>query len=245
MIKFFRKIRYDLMAKNKTGKYLKYAFGEIVLVVIGILIALSINNWNEKRKNKDLEKIITSNLVNEFTIMQTDLQLKADELNNSKKSVEKLMALFGKSKLEIQMVNTDSLLYTSLAWPEFNPTSSVLDDLIQSGRLGLITNTELRELLFKWNPTIEEAKNQYKEMVRFNNDKVFEFLNTQISFKNVDKYGMVFWNESSVFDIDNSKLFNQLYYENMLEGQLFFYSASLNKLKDINELIDNILSKSK
>jgi len=44
MIKFFRKIRYDLMEKNKAGKYLKYAIGEIVLVVIGILIALSINN---------------------------------------------------------------------------------------------------------------------------------------------------------------------------------------------------------
>jgi RNAse (barnase) inhibitor barstar len=51
MIKFFRKIRYDLMEKNKTGKYLKYAIGEIVLVVIGILIALQINNWNENRKD--------------------------------------------------------------------------------------------------------------------------------------------------------------------------------------------------
>ena len=44
MIKLFRKIRYDLMGKNKTGKYLTYAIGEIILVVIGILIALSINN---------------------------------------------------------------------------------------------------------------------------------------------------------------------------------------------------------
>ena len=49
MIQFFRKIRYDLMEKNKTGKYLKYAIGEIVLVVIGILIALQINNWNTQQ----------------------------------------------------------------------------------------------------------------------------------------------------------------------------------------------------
>jgi len=60
MIKFFRKIRYNLMEQNKTGKYLKYAIGEIVLVVIGILIALSINNWNENRYNeKQLNHIIT------------------------------------------------------------------------------------------------------------------------------------------------------------------------------------------
>jgi hypothetical protein len=50
MIKFFRRIRLDLLKKNKTGKYAKYAIGEIVLVVIGILIALQINNWNEDRK---------------------------------------------------------------------------------------------------------------------------------------------------------------------------------------------------
>ncbi len=56
MINFFRKIRYDLMEKNKTGKYLKYAIGEIILVVIGILIALQINNWNTNRfKEKTLK----------------------------------------------------------------------------------------------------------------------------------------------------------------------------------------------
>jgi hypothetical protein len=60
MIKFFRKIRYDLMEKNKTGKYLKYAIGEIVLVVIGILIALQINNWNESRKENFKEREILS-----------------------------------------------------------------------------------------------------------------------------------------------------------------------------------------
>jgi len=66
MIKFFRKIRYDIMEKNKTGKYLKYAVGEIVLVVIGILIALSINNWNESRKLQNTMKSI-------FSIIKTDL----------------------------------------------------------------------------------------------------------------------------------------------------------------------------
>ncbi len=50
MIKFFRKIRLQLLTENKVSKYLLYAVGEIVLVVIGILIALQINNWNEKRK---------------------------------------------------------------------------------------------------------------------------------------------------------------------------------------------------
>ena len=55
MIKFFRKIRQNLLSVGKSGKYFKYAVGEIVLVVIGILIALQVNNWNEKRKAKNNE----------------------------------------------------------------------------------------------------------------------------------------------------------------------------------------------
>jgi Family of unknown function (DUF6090) len=74
MIKFFRKIRYDLMGENKTGKYLKYAFGEIVLVVIGILIALSINNWNENRKAYAKSK-------NYLTEIYSDLQKDTIEFN--------------------------------------------------------------------------------------------------------------------------------------------------------------------
>ena len=55
MINFFRKIRYNLMEQNKTGKYFKYAIGEIILVMVGILLALQVNNWNEKQKLKKVE----------------------------------------------------------------------------------------------------------------------------------------------------------------------------------------------
>lgn len=70
MIKFFRKIRYGLMEKKKTGKYLKYAIGEIVLVVIGILIALQLNNWNEARKNEDQFKAILEQI---YTVIDQDI----------------------------------------------------------------------------------------------------------------------------------------------------------------------------
>ena len=70
MIKFFRKIRQNLLFENKTGKYLKYAIGEILLVVIGILIAISINNWNYKRKTnntiEDVYRIIQNDLLSDI-----------------------------------------------------------------------------------------------------------------------------------------------------------------------------------
>lgn len=66
MIKFFRKIRQSLLAEGKFAHYLKYAVGEIVLVVIGILIALSINNWNENRKNSDRIEGYTKSLIEDL-----------------------------------------------------------------------------------------------------------------------------------------------------------------------------------
>lgn len=61
MIKFFRKIRQQLLNENKTSKYLKYAIGEIVLVMIGILLALQVNNWNNERKEyQQLKKYAVS-----------------------------------------------------------------------------------------------------------------------------------------------------------------------------------------
>ena len=65
MIKFFRKIRQRLLTENKVSKYLLYAIGEIVLVVIGILIALQVNNWNQIRHHKETQAIYLTQLLEE------------------------------------------------------------------------------------------------------------------------------------------------------------------------------------
>lgn len=64
MIKFFRKIRQKLVSENKISKYLIYAIGEIILVVIGILIALQINNWNEYKKERAKERVVLEDIIN-------------------------------------------------------------------------------------------------------------------------------------------------------------------------------------
>ena len=84
MIKFFRKIRQNLILENKTGKYFKYAIGEIILVVIGILIALSINNWNEKHQAKN-------KMVSNFQNLIEDL--KSNKLQKNHNYKEKIKHL--------------------------------------------------------------------------------------------------------------------------------------------------------
>ena len=75
MIKFFRKIRQNLLSEGKTGKYFKYAIGEIILVVIGILIALSINNWSNNIQKRDIE--------NEYLLsLQTEFKTNLEKIND-------------------------------------------------------------------------------------------------------------------------------------------------------------------
>ena len=76
MIKFFRKIRQNLLSEGNTGKYLKYAIGEIMLVVIGILIALQINNWNEQRKNRENERDLYQRIINDLKFDENKLNEK-------------------------------------------------------------------------------------------------------------------------------------------------------------------------
>lgn len=91
MIKFFRRIRQNLLAEGKTSKYFQYALGEILLVVIGILIALQINNWNDKRKHNESIKISVRSLKNDLqkdsiqlTIAIQNLQYDLDNLTDFK-----------------------------------------------------------------------------------------------------------------------------------------------------------------
>ncbi|KRP09513.1 MAG: hypothetical protein ABR95_03040 [Sphingobacteriales bacterium BACL12 MAG-120813-bin55] len=78
MLKFFRKIRQQLLSQNKFNKYLIYAIGEIILVVIGILIAVQINNWNDRRKDQQEEIILLKSLQRDLHSDMENIQLRMD-----------------------------------------------------------------------------------------------------------------------------------------------------------------------
>jgi hypothetical protein len=81
MIRFFSKMRYKLAAENKVSKYLHYAVGEILLVVIGILIALQVNTWNQERIARIEERTILKNIRSEFLENKKAILVKIEESN--------------------------------------------------------------------------------------------------------------------------------------------------------------------
>ena len=88
------------MEKNKTGKYLKYAIGEIILVVIGILIALQINNWNEYRKDRNREQAILKNL-------QIDFQTNIKNVNDASSN---FMVAYEASAKLLEIIRADDII---------------------------------------------------------------------------------------------------------------------------------------
>ena len=148
MIKFFRKIRQRLLSENKLSKYLLYAFGEIILVVIGILIALQINNWNEERKNANLEKdyliSISADLenltFNAQTIYVDQFDEKIENLLFAKKYIEEPFAIVD----TLQFINTVSKGAASFSG-FYLVDDEAYQELVSTGNLRLISNDSLRK----------------------------------------------------------------------------------------------------
>jgi hypothetical protein len=150
MIAFFRKIRFNLMNQNRTGKYLKYAIGEIILVMIGILLALQVNNWNEQRKDRVKEQVLLLQLQEDYQANLLQLEEKMTTRDRIISSALKLLRAFDQPAGIIR----DSLV-KELANAFHDPTyDPIQNDLTSSGNLMLIRNHKLKRLLSNWSSDV-------------------------------------------------------------------------------------------
>jgi len=145
MIKLFRKIRQDLLSKGKTGKYLKYAIGEIVLVVIGILIALGVNNWNQENKEHRLGEDLLARIHRD--LVQDTINFR-NTINRNKALREDLKGLLVNlySGVEtIGEVQNMSKTWDLMLDQAFSPNDNTYRSMLSSGTIGFIRNPELKE----------------------------------------------------------------------------------------------------
>ena len=243
MINFFRKTRYNLMEKNKTGKYLKYAIGEIVLVVVGILIALSINNWNEKRLEKIIEQEYLTNLKGDFEFNKTML---IEDIVYIEKIIKngKLMLNFtgnkGKPETEKEM---DSLLNWMVALPAYSPKFGFLDDLMNSGKLGIFRSAELKKLLSSYKPSYKITYDIHLMIIEHDNQTI-NLVNKNGSWLDADKNQRREFARQlpgSGFEMDNRILLMNLEFENLIEGKVFRTYQYLIQCKKELALCEEIL----
>ncbi len=231
MIKFFRKIRQNLIMENKTSKYFKYAIGEIVLVVIGILIALQLNNWNDVRKNKNYEQeillLINQNLENDSIVLTEGLK-KSKQAN---KLTDKLLE-------QVALGNySDSLNYWMgkiICFERFNSQSSAFEVLKSKG-IETISNNELQLALISY----------YDETL----NNVYQALNdVEGSFKAdwlpviKQEFSDFKWREyckptdsKAFFENPSNLTFFKLFKDNRL-GSVYNLEQALEKISEIKKL---------
>ena len=146
MIPFFRKIRKTLADDNKPIKYFRYAIGEIVLVVIGILIALQINNWNEQRITRDKELVYLNGIKNDLEMNILEIE---EFINNRREQVRAANQLLEHFNGEpVDDWNAFSLDAVSIyTWQRFFQIDNTFQELINSGNLSIISNEEIKKRL--------------------------------------------------------------------------------------------------
>ena len=173
-MRIFRKIRFQLMSDNKSGMYLKYAVGEILLVVLGILIALQINNWNEARKD---DKALNEYLVKIRSHTQEDLQ-ELDKITIGRKQIAascKRARTLMLNKTEHEDPNIFKFAAVAFADFYFKPNTGGYEALRNSPYFGKINNTTLDSLLIKYHSLVAKiAENQgsYNEYVVYQEAKL-------------------------------------------------------------------------
>ena len=149
MIKIFRKIRYNLMSAGKTSRYLKYAIGEIILVVIGILIALQINNWNQDRKN---DKTIHQLYENLQSSLKTDSLELAEILNRSHNSLTNMdLLLTTPSEALLAEYSNEELMQIPQAIFDgvysFYPKMGIYNQILSSNLMEFIKSEKMKDAL--------------------------------------------------------------------------------------------------
>ncbi len=147
-----------MIKDNKVSKYLLYAIGEIILVVIGILFALQINDWNEQRVNQLKEHGLLLDLKAEFEYNQRSLH-RANGFNEGVvQSCIDLTAIIRKDKLAEETAAVERLLVAINEYSSFDGRTGVCDEIINSGKLSLIENKELRSRLTNWRGWLFDAR---------------------------------------------------------------------------------------
>ncbi len=147
MIKFFRHIRQKQIMENKTGKYLKYAIGEIILVVIGILIALQINNWNEARKELNQGEELLVELKDELSYNINQFNGRVVSLRKELKAKGNLLKLKNLDAIPMDSINYLLVEQTTL---DVQPLQSTVDKIRNLGITRLTNNKNLNDSIYNY-----------------------------------------------------------------------------------------------
>ncbi len=240
MINFFRHIRKSLLMENKNAKYLKYALGEIILVMIGILLALQVNNWNNNRINSKEEQKALNSIHSEFLRNRDHLDDIIKTTDSSIETGRQIMALINTDATKLHSQNVDSLIFQVFEYDVFNVSENSIQEILQSGKFQNLQNDILKSLILEWT---HQKNRTYKtsDNLESKSQALVDYLIKNYPLKNIDAYGVLAWEEPSTINIDKHLVFYDIEFENIIDDFLYNLMGYNNRIKEIKKLVNNII----
>ena len=232
MIKFFRNIRRKLLGENKFSKYIIYALGEILLVVIGILIALQVNNWNIERKSKLKAEILSDNLLEELRGVRhlMDNQLEAMDkqktfiqyvINHNELRMDSVLSLSNMGSF-----NVDPLNFLSSYTVYFNPRRDAYNSAINEGTLELIESKDIIKQLSSAYTLGEKRSAEHVEAEILINTKIQEHISDE--YQDIFKSGELKHNNGAWDKTTTNRILKEINTDGKLK---YLLSAKLQILR--------------
>jgi uncharacterized membrane protein YgaE (UPF0421/DUF939 family) len=242
MLNFFRKTRKEFADDNKFIKYSKYAIGEILLVVIGILIALQINNWNEERKIRILERAVLIDIKKSLlSDIENQIDPNLEQLNQDMLNIKHIRQL-----LNGEMVYNDSMntKFRSLMFSKRFSWEVTAFKVLENQGVNIISDPKLKQVILRlYNMSYPEANsrignflNNLKEFFRPEIRKNFAF--------NYINQNQTYYEPINIDELINNQIFKntvETAYLNFLNNHLY-HKELKEEVKEVIELIEHELN---
>lgn len=225
------------------GKSIPEILLEVIIVVIGILIAFLLDNWWDGVQRSREHKDILTSLELEFTENRRILRAEKEWIEQAKESSLKILLLDPKQINEDEEDNIDSFLYYILGIPSFQPNNAAVEGLINSDKIKYLNNKLLEIEIAEWQAEIKIKNDLELEAAQRTEHTTINYLFDRISFLSLDKKFSHLRNEL-VRAVDyghDYEVFKERKFRNFVDDQLFHFDQYEKKLSDIDALITNIL----
>ena len=232
--------------ENKTGKYFKYAIGEIVLVVIGILIAIQINNWNQNRKNDIIEQETLLSLKSDLESALIQLDVKLDQNRGFRYADSILLDVIHFNKL-IPADSIERLALIHIFSPGFDPELGTLNEILSTGKMDIIQNRSLRRHISTWNKYMDELEEVDEKLAHYDLHVKDPLYSKHFPYKNIASYYTINQDKNnqipkSNFKWNSKELLQNKEFENMLANYMIYSAIQYGRFLEIKNNINEMIS---
>jgi len=244
MLRFFRQLRQRLIAENRFAKYFLYAVGEIFLVVIGILIALQVNNWKEERLARQNEYLVVRDIYLELLENRAYLDKTLKEWLSREAYIKVLSDTLATKGLQLPQREFDSLLVGAISFRNFSPMRQKIDRVLSSDNLEFIESPDLiKEMM-----SLAGLYDNLDEFFRYNlatwKQIVQPYLITHYSFRNLNTLAYSNRDYKKDTRVNHEALLSSSVFDNIInnmDADVMTFIRGLERSLDKIEQLANLL----